>query len=256
MVCLVRHAAPAAKGLLRQKRQAVAERRGCDSDRNDEDEEPQYLQRTPSRFGRGVITNATTTGKSLLFSAQAVGNNDSGTQHIDSVFAAAVVVLVTVRKLVRGRVSRIEKARGRDALLAVFLALFCFVLSGCADPKPGTTASGGEPGLPSAEVDIRGIVTEVGRMPQETNGGGGAEERVGVVLVEEDPDEETGSQKDSVTVTKATKLFERRGRDPTRIRFDDLKVGQRARAWYAGPVAESYPRQAMASLIAVHLSAE
>jgi hypothetical protein len=75
VVCLVRHAAPAAKGLLRQKRQAVAERRGCDSDRNDEDEEPQYLQRTPSRFGRGVITNGTLTGKDVLFAAQAVGDN-------------------------------------------------------------------------------------------------------------------------------------------------------------------------------------
>ena len=93
-------------------------------------------------------------------------------------------------------------------------------------------------------------------MPQENSGGGGVGERVGVVLVEENPGEETGSQKDSVTVTKATKLFERQGRDLTQIRFDDLQVGQRARVWYAGPVAESYPRQAMASLIAVHLSAE
>jgi hypothetical protein len=100
------------------------------------------------------------------------------------------------------------------------------------------------------------MVTEVRRMPQENSGGGGVGERVGVVLVEENPGEETGSQKDSVTVTKATELFERQGRDLTQIRVDDLQVGQRARAWYAGPVAESYPRQATASLIAVHLSAE
>ena len=151
---------------------------------------------------------------------------------------------------------RIEKARGRDALLAVSLALFCLVLSGCADPKSGTTAGEEEPRLPSAEADIRGIITEVGRMPQEANGGGSAGERIGVVLVEENPDEETGSQKDSVTVTKATKLSERRGRELTRIGFDDLKVGQRARAWYTGPVAESYPRQATASLIVVYPPAE
>ena len=163
---------------------------------------------------------------------------------------------MTVTKLVGVGVRRIEKARGRDALLAVSLALVCLVLSGCANPKPGTTTSGEEPRLPSAEAVIRGMVTEVRRMPQENSGGGGVGERVGVVLVEENPGEETGSQKDSVTVTKATKLFERQGRDLTQIRFDDLQVGQRARVWYAGPVAESYPRQATASLIAVHLSAE
>ena len=151
---------------------------------------------------------------------------------------------------------RSEKARGRDALLAVSLALVCLVLSGCAGPKPGTTASGEEPRLPSAEADIHGVITEVGRMPQEANGGGSVGERIGVVLVEENPDEEAGAQKDSVTVTKATQLFERRGRDLTRIRFDNLKVGQRARAWYTGPVAESYPRQATASLVVVYPPAE
>ena len=163
---------------------------------------------------------------------------------------------MTETKLMRGRVGRIEKARGRDALLAVSLALVCLVLSGCADPKSGTTANEVEPRLPSAEADIRGIITEVGRMPQEANGGGSARERIGVVLVEENPGEETGSQKDSVTVTKATKLFERRGGDLARIGFDDLKVGQRARVWYTGPVAESYPRQATARVIAVYPPAE
>ncbi len=163
---------------------------------------------------------------------------------------------MTLTKLIRGRVRRIEKARGRDALLAVSLALVCFVLSGCADPKCGTTTSGEEPPLPSAETDIRGIITKVGRMPQEANGGGSVGERVGAVLVEENPDEEAVSQKDSVTVTKATRLFERQGGDLARIRFDDLKAGQRARAWYTGPVAESYPRQATASLIVVYPPAE
>lgn len=77
-------------------------------------------------------------------------------------------------KLVGGGVRRIEKARGRDALLLVSLALVCLVFSGCAGPKPGTTISGEEPRLPSAEADIRGVVTEVGRMLQENSGGGGA----------------------------------------------------------------------------------
>ena len=81
-------------------------------------------------------------------------------------------------KLVGVGVRKIEKARGRDALLAVSLALVCFVLSGCADPKLATPASGEEPRLPSAEADIQGIVTEVGRVPQEGKGSGGVGERV------------------------------------------------------------------------------
>ncbi len=93
-------------------------------------------------------------------------------------------------------------------------------------------------------------------MPQEANGGGSAGERVGVTLVEKNPEEETGSQKDSVTVTKATKLFERQGQDLTQAGFDDLKVGQQARAWYTGPVLESYPRQATARVIVVYLPVE
>ena len=151
---------------------------------------------------------------------------------------------------------RTEKTRRRDAPLAVSLALLCLVLSGCADPKPGTTTSGEEPPLPSVEPDIQGIITEVERMPQEANGGESAGERVGVVLVEENPDKDTGSQKDSVTVTKATKLSERQGRDATRIRFDDLKLGQRVMAWYTGSVAESYPRQATARVIVVYPPAQ
>ncbi len=73
-------------------------------------------------------------------------------------------------------------------------------------------------------------------MTQETNSGRGTAERIGVVLIEKDPDETSGSQKDSVSVTRATKLYERRGQDLTRIAFDDLKAGQGARAWYTGPL--------------------
>jgi Protein of unknown function (DUF3221) len=71
------------------------------------------------------------------------------------------------------------------------------------------------------------------------------------VLIEENPDEEWGSRKDSITITKDTRVFEQRGRDLRPMGFSDLEVGQRARAWYVGPVAESYPRQATAGVILV-----
>jgi len=185
----------------------------------------------------------------------------------------------------------IGEVRKLDGLVAGCVTLICCLLLGCAAPRSSPTTTGNEPSahrnttlLPSTEADIRGTITEVQRIPQEPKGHGEVERSapdtpvssddarrgdlgratgdesaaapIGVVLVEENPDEETGSQKDSVTVTKATRLFERQGGDLARIRFDDLKAGQRARAWYTGPVAESYPRQATASLIVVYPPAE
>jgi hypothetical protein len=87
--------------------------------------------------------------------------------------------------------------------------------------------------------------------PKVTNGAEGAGEQIGVVLIEEDPDEEAGSQKDNVTVTKTTKRLERQGQDLTQVGADDLKTGRRARAWYTGPVPESYPRQTTAKTVIV-----
>ena len=157
---------------------------------------------------------------------------------------------------------RIGEDRGRDTLLAVSLALIGLILLGCATPRsePATSeersAHRSEPRLPSAEADIRGTITEIRGLSQKANGDEGAPDRIGVVLVEKNPAEEAGSQKDSVTVTKATKLFEQRGQDLTQAGLDGLKVGQRARAWYTGPVAESYPRQAMARAIVIYPPAE
>jgi hypothetical protein len=88
------------------------------------------------------------------------------------------------------------------------------------------------------------------------DGGESAAGPIGVVLVEENPDEETGSQKDSVTVTRATRLVEQGAHERVSIGFDDLEVGQRARAWYMGPIAESYPRQATARVIVTRPPAE
>ncbi len=85
---------------------------------------------------------------------------------------------------------------------------------------------------------------------------GGSRDQIGMVLIEENPDEEAGSQKDSVTITSRTMLFELKGQDLTPVEFDDFKRGQRARAWYVGPVAESYPRQATARLIVIHSPVE
>ncbi len=54
-----------------------------------------------------------------------------------------------------------------------------------------------------------------------------------------------------MTVTEIAKLLEQQGQDPTQIGFDDPKTGRRARAWYTGPVAETYPGQATAKTVIV-----
>jgi hypothetical protein len=165
--------------------------------------------------------------------------------------------------------------------------LICCVLLGCAAPRSSPTTTGNEPSthrsttlLPSTEADIRGTITEIRRAsqkpkdpgedegsapdtpvsnddarrsgPPRANGDESAADPIGVVLVEENPDEETGSQKDSVTVTRDTRLVEQGEHDRVSIRFDDLEVGQRAGAWYTGPIAESYPRQATARVIVIY----
>ena len=174
-------------------------------------------------------------------------------------------------------------------LAACCVTLMCCVLLGCAAPGSAPATKENEPDanrgtvlLPPTGADIRGTITDVRRMPRKpgvsgeergpdtpvssddarrggpgrTTGDRSVAGQIGVVLVEENPEEEAGSQKDSVTVTRTTRLVGRGAQDPVSIGFDDLEVGQRAEAWYTGPIAESYPRQATARVILVHQPAE
>ncbi len=88
----------------------------------------------------------------------------------------------------------------------------------------------------SSENSIRGTITHVSPSAE-------------VVLVEEDPSDESGSAKGEFAVTRQTEIFERRGGKLTS--FEDLRVGQLVEATYAGPVAESYPTQGTAGRIII-----
>ena len=98
--------------------------------------------------------------------------------------------------------------------------------------------------LPDSAPDIRGVITNV----QSARAGG---DRIGSVLVEENPGETSGSAKDYIMVTTATRIFLVQGEERRRASFDQLRRGQRVEAWYEGPVAESYPRQATGRVIVV-----
>lgn len=85
---------------------------------------------------------------------------------------------------------------------------------------------------------IRGSITEVSRSAE-------------VVLVEENPSEESGSAKGEFAVTDETEILEQRGADQTQVSFEALRIGQVVEATYAGPVAESYPTQGVAGRIVI-----
>ena len=72
-----------------------------------------------------------------------------------------------------------------------------------------------------------------------------------VVLVEEDPADESGSAKGAFTVTDETEILRQQGNEQVPATFDDLQVGQLVAAEYTGPVAESYPTQGRAGSIVI-----
>ena len=97
---------------------------------------------------------------------------------------------------------------------------------------------------PEESPDIAGTVTRV-------DPAGGEGERLGTVLIEEVPGEPSGSAKASVSVRRDTGLFRRAAGEVRRIDLAGVRVGDRAEAWFTGPVAESYPVQATARAIVV-----
>jgi hypothetical protein len=90
----------------------------------------------------------------------------------------------------------------------------------------------------SPENSIRGEITEVSRSAE-------------VVLVEEDPSDESGSAKGEFAVTEETEILERQDGDLAPVAFEALRVGQMVEATYTGPVAESYPTQGVAGRIVI-----
>ena len=72
-----------------------------------------------------------------------------------------------------------------------------------------------------------------------------------VVLVEEDPGDESGSAKGAFTVTEDTEILRQQGGEQVPAALGDLQAGQTVLATYAGPVGESYPTQGEAGSIVI-----
>jgi beta-N-acetylhexosaminidase len=95
--------------------------------------------------------------------------------------------------------------------------------------------------------DIRGSISSLSRAD------GQSRERgiLGTVLVEGVVEKDTKFDRASVTVKDETRIFERKGGSRRSVTFDDLRVGQKVGARFAGPVLESNPVQATAAEIVI-----
>ena len=90
--------------------------------------------------------------------------------------------------------------------------------------------------LPDTPPSIAGTITSVDQQG----------EHRGVMRIEADPAQPEGSDKAVVTIDQKTALIDDAGK---KIPFSQLKNGRKARAWFIGPVRESYPVQANASIV-------
>ena len=92
-------------------------------------------------------------------------------------------------------------------------------------------------GPPGTAPDLRGTITRAG------------EGEEGRLLVEERPGEASGSNKASLRLTPATRLWARTAEGVRPAERAEFTVGQTVSVWFEGPVAESYPVQATAGTL-------
>jgi hypothetical protein len=112
-------------------------------------------------------------------------------------------------------------------ILALLLAV---LLAGC----------GGAAGAPDRPAEIEGTITRVT-----------ADGRAQTILVEERPEEQSGSQKASVTLRSDTRVSRLSRAGVTTAGVSELRVGQRVRVWFTGPIRESYPVQVSAEAVVI-----
>jgi hypothetical protein len=129
-------------------------------------------------------------------------------------------------------------------MLRIFrLAPVALLLLGAACTRdPGDPSTGGPNGLrvPSQAPDIIGTVT------QATPAGDNV-----VVRIEQDPTRSAGYPVADVTVSPRTRVLRRSGGGVVAARPAELTAGTPVRAWFTGPVRESWPVQADAETVLI-----
>jgi hypothetical protein len=127
-------------------------------------------------------------------------------------------------------------------VLAVLAALWAVVVIGCGGP------AGGGASTPSASPPVAGGADITGGVRQFTRGrdGGGP-----TFLVVADSAAAGSVDQAFVRVTAKTIIWAPEGEGRRELSADDLAAGQRVAVHFTGPVAESYPVQAVAGAIEI-----
>jgi hypothetical protein len=116
-------------------------------------------------------------------------------------------------------------------VIAISLAAGILIFSGCIIDNVDVNPTYTEPG-------IRGLITEI-------NSGNGNVS----ILVEGNIEEDTQYDKALVRITDDTMIQKD---DMSRLfEVKDIRVGDRVEVYFTGPVAESYPVQAVASIVRI-----
>jgi hypothetical protein len=123
-----------------------------------------------------------------------------------------------------------------SVLAAVCVAALA-LLTACGTPAP-------EP----VDADVRGVVTSLAR--------GGRSGAVGTLRIEGGKQADTRYDKAVVTLTPATRVYQREPWGRGRVPFESLRLGDKVEVRFTGPVAGSHPVQATAGeiLILLHLA--
>ena len=116
-----------------------------------------------------------------------------------------------------------------------FLSLFACATSSSVDT---TNTTDPVPVLPAEQPGIRGVITKA----DSTAGSS-------YILVEENPNDISGSNKASVRINDQTKIYRRSGSVIEKTGEPALTSGKKVSIWFEGPVAESYPVQGTAAVV-------
>lgn len=124
----------------------------------------------------------------------------------------------------------------------ISLALLLAAAAACARYPGGAGSAPDVAGLqvPAAAPHIIGTV----KTANDTGNGR-------VVLIEQDPTRSAGYPAATVTITPRTRVLRQTAGGVVAARPAELTVGTRVRAWFTGPIRESYPVQVDAGSVVI-----
>lgn len=142
----------------------------------------------------------------------------------------------------------LKRISGRTTLSAALIACLSAACNTGAPPSPSAVSSAASPAATEPPANpavpaIRGTVTSVLALR--------AGDRVAVIVVEENPNQPSGSGKDAITIDQRTEVFRATATRLVVTDWSEITEGTRLEAWYRGAVSESYPRQATASRLVI-----